>query len=48
MNIGKIIAGMGLLIGIFLVVSNADKSANIIKTIGDASTGTIKTLQGRG
>lgn len=47
MNLGKIIAGIGLLIGIYLIVANADKSANIIQTVGQNSIAGIKTLQGR-
>jgi hypothetical protein len=47
MGIGKILAGIGTLIGIFLIVSNADKSAKIISTISYNATQGIKTLQGR-
>lgn len=48
MNVGKLIAGMGLLIAIFLVVSNANNSAKIITSVGDSTFKGVKVLQGRG
>ncbi len=48
MNLGKIAAGMGVLIGIFLFISNATQTAKIISSIGSTTTQGIKTLQGRG
>lgn len=47
MNLGKVIAGIGFLIFIYLIVANADKSANIIQTIASNSVNGIRTLQGR-
>lgn len=44
----EIISGMGLLIAIFLFVSNADGTASIIKQLGASSSSMIRTLQGRG
>jgi hypothetical protein len=44
---GKIVGGIGLLIGIFLLVSNADQTAKIIQTISSNSIAGIATLQGR-
>ena len=43
----KIIAGIGTLIALYLVLSNAGESANIIRTIANSSISGIKTLQGR-
>lgn len=48
MNVGKIISGMGLLIAIFLFVSNATSTAKIIGTVGDSTIKGVKVLQGRG
>lgn len=48
MNIGKILAGMGILIGMYLVLSRGSESANIIKSLASATTSTVSTLQGRG
>jgi hypothetical protein len=47
MNAGKILAGIGVLIGIYLFVSKADQTAKIISTIASNSTQGIKVLQGR-
>lgn len=47
MNIGKIIAGIGLLIGIYLFISRADETSKVINTIANNSILGIKTLQGR-
>ncbi len=43
----EIISGIGILIAIFLFLSNADESVSIIRQLGSTSTGMIKTLQGR-
>jgi hypothetical protein len=47
MSIGKIVAGIGLLIGIYLFVANGDKTVKIINSIASNTTAGIKTLQGR-
>lgn len=47
MNLGKIVSGMGLLIAIYLFVSNANQTAKIIESIGANTTKGIKVLQGR-
>lgn len=47
MNLGKIIAGMGMLIAIYLFVSNASQTTKIIESIGSNTTKGIKVLQGR-
>lgn len=48
MNLGKVLAGIGLLIGIFLVINGGDSTVKIIQTIATNSVDGIKTLQGRG
>lgn len=46
-NFYKIVAGVGLLIGMFLVLSNFQASTSIINTLGTQGISGIKTLQGR-
>jgi len=46
-GIYKIIAGIGLLIFAYLVLSKGDTTANIIKVIAGNSVDGIKALQGR-
>jgi hypothetical protein len=48
MNMGKILAGVGLLIGIYLFVSHADETAKIIQATASNGVYGIKVLQGRG
>ena len=43
----EILTGVGILIGIFLIVSHGAESAKIINAIGMNSVNGIKTLQGR-
>lgn len=47
MNLGKTISGIGLLIAIYLFISNANQTAKIIESIGSNTTKGIKVLQGR-
>lgn len=42
-----ILAGVGILIGIFLFLNKGDSSVKIIDTIARNSISGIKTLQGR-
>jgi hypothetical protein len=42
-----IMTGIGMLIGLYLVVYNGDKTVKIIDTLAKNSTAGIKTLQGR-
>lgn len=44
----EIVSGIGLLIAIFLFLSNADSTVNVIKQLGTSSTSMIRVLQGRG
>jgi hypothetical protein len=47
-NIIAILTGIGLLIAIYLFLSNGDKTVKIIDVIASNTTTGIKTLQGRG
>jgi len=47
MNFGKMIAGIGILIAIYLFVANAGQTAMIIQSIGANATRGIQVLQGR-
>lgn len=47
MGIGKILAGVGTLIGIYLFVSNGSQTVKIIDSLSRNATSGIKTLQGR-
>lgn len=46
-RIVEILSGIGILIAIYLFLSNGKQTANIINTIGSNSIKGIKTLQGR-
>lgn len=43
----EICSGMGILIAIYLFLSQADASVSIIRQLGTTSSGMVKTLQGR-
>lgn len=43
----KIVSGIGILIALYLFLSNASATANIVNTIGRNSINGIKVLQGR-
>lgn len=43
-----IIAGAGVLIGIFLFLYHGDKTVKIITSLSSAATNSITALQGRG
>ncbi len=47
-QVGKIVAGMGLLIGLYLVIHDYSGTVSIINSIANATTGTVKVLQARG
>lgn len=47
MNLGKMIAGIGILIAIYLFVSRSSETSKIISTIATNSVAGIKVLQGR-
>jgi hypothetical protein len=46
-TLAKVLAGVGTLIGMYLILSRADETAKIIQTISSNSTAGIKVLQGR-
>ena len=46
-NVYKVVAGIGMLILVFLLVSNAKETGSIIQTLASNSILGIKTLQGR-
>lgn len=46
-NIYKVITGVGALIVLYLVLSNATQTTTIIKSIADNSIKGIQVLQGR-
>ena len=43
----EVVSGIGILIAIYLFMSSAEATVNIIRQLGTTSTGMIKTLQGR-
>ena len=46
-NLIKILSGIGLLIGIFLVINQGDSTSKLVNTISSNSIRGIKVLQGR-
>ena len=46
-SMGRVLGGIGVLIALFLVIKNADKSVMVIQTIASNSIQGIATLQGR-
>jgi len=47
MKLGDVLSGMGILIGIYLFLSNGNYTVRIIQTIASNSISGIKALQGR-
>lgn len=47
MKIGEVLSGIGILIGIYLFLSNGNYTVRIIETIANNSVSGIKALQGR-
>lgn len=47
-SIIEIVSGIGMLIAIFLFLSNADGTVSIIKQLGSSSSSMVRVLQGRG
>lgn len=43
----KIISGTGLLICLYLVLSNASSTVKVINSLGGVYNNSVKTLQGR-
>lgn len=46
-KISMILSGTGLLIGIYLIISHAKATTQIINQLGSTYSGAVKTLQGR-
>lgn len=46
-QLSELLAGTGILIAVYLFLSNGDKTVNIIKALSGAYTSGVKTLQGR-
>lgn len=46
-EIGKIISGTGLLICVYLIVTNAKNVSTIVDSLGSVYSTGVKTLQGR-
>lgn len=46
-NVGKFVGGIGVLIAIYLFLSQGNSTVNIINTFAGNSIAGIKTLQGR-
>ena len=47
-TIAKILSGTGILIGMYLIITNATDTTKIIDSLGGTYTGAVKVLQGRG
>lgn len=47
MKLGNVLAGIGILIGIYLLLANGSQTIGIINTIASNSIAGIRTLQGR-
>lgn len=45
--IREIITGTFVVVGLFLVVTNANKFSEIVKAVGEFYAGSVKALQGR-
>lgn len=46
-RIAEIVSGMGILIALYIIISNGTKAGYIVSSIGGATTDVVKTLQGR-
>ena len=46
-NISKILAGTGVLVGMYLLLKNSGSTKTIISSLGSVYTSGVKTLQGR-
>lgn len=47
-DVYKIVAGMGVLIALFLIITNREGSVGVITGIGGQVKNTITALQGKG
>lgn len=46
-KVAMILSGTGLLIAMYLILSNSTQTVSIIKQLGSTYTNSVKTLQGR-
>lgn len=46
-TITKLLSGTAILIGMYLIITNAKSTTNIINSLGSVYTDSVKTLQGR-
>lgn len=46
-TITKIISGTGILIAVYLILTNASGTTKIVNSLGSVYTSSVKTLQGR-
>ena len=46
-TVAKVLSGTGILIAIYLFLTNYKATANIITKLGSTYTGSVKVLQGR-
>lgn len=47
-SITDILGGIGILIGLYLILSNAEPTAKLFSTIIKSASNGVKVLQGRG
>jgi hypothetical protein len=47
-KVGSVLAGMGILIGIFLFLTRGKETVSIISALGSTTRDTVVALQGRG
>lgn len=46
-TITKVLSGTAILIGMYLIITNAKSTTSIINSLGGVYTDSVKTLQGR-
>lgn len=46
-TVSKILSGTAILVGMYLILSNASGTKSIINSLGSIYTSSVKTLQGR-
>ena len=47
-TVTKVLSGIGILIGIYLILSNGHETSKLINSVMSSATNGIKVLQGRG
>jgi hypothetical protein len=46
-TISKILSGTAILVGMYLIITNAKSTTSIVNSLGSVYTSSVKTLQGR-